>query len=355
MSDKKNNVLLHKFESSKNLPSLLFKREKSLTGKDYCNILDCCIYWGKYAHKTRDYRFLNAAFKISTSVKDIFDLTHKICDENIIIKNEKIIRQLDDYLYDSKNFIKGFGVTHNNFFPLHINNSINNKNSLPKILILTGDSSTTFQYFLQKTYDQSIKIDTVIQIKKNVFKDKINIESNGAWHPKSTEEENIRYTFDYSHIKTFLKNKKLENNELKEYIKKQAYDFGILIGMDIIGNDIISLTKNGFINAHNGILPYYRGMDSVGWAMFNNDIVGCTLHRVEPGVDTGNIFSTNIFNKHEKISKKSVKLMQVNLLIDFIRFYQRTTEFPKEYRNFFYKGKLFYRLHPKIREFLSFQ
>ena len=43
------------------------------------------------------------------------------------------------------------------------------------------------------------------------------------------------------------------------------------------------------VNAHPGIIPLTRGLDSFKWAIYNNDPVGITLHLIDNEVDKGEI------------------------------------------------------------------
>ena len=43
------------------------------------------------------------------------------------------------------------------------------------------------------------------------------------------------------------------------------------------------------MNAHPGIIPLTRGLDSFKWAIYNNDPVGNTLHLIDNEVDKGEI------------------------------------------------------------------
>ena len=45
----------------------------------------------------------------------------------------------------------------------------------------------------------------------------------------------------------------------------------------------------GIFNLHGGLSPHYRGADCTFWALYNGepDQVGCTLHRIDSGIDTG--------------------------------------------------------------------
>ena len=52
------------------------------------------------------------------------------------------------------------------------------------------------------------------------------------------------------------------------------------------------LNKYDFYNVHNSILPKYRGLHAFSWAIINGDkFLGYTLHKVDKGVDSGEIVS----------------------------------------------------------------
>ena len=52
---------------------------------------------------------------------------------------------------------------------------------------------------------------------------------------------------------------------------------------------MIQAAKVAVLNAHPGLLPKYRGVDVIAWALLNGDPVGVTVHRVDAGIDTGDI------------------------------------------------------------------
>jgi len=85
------------------------------------------------------------------------------------------------------------------------------------------------------------------------------------------------------------------STELEQLLLKLDVDVIVLAQTGIIRNNIIKKAKKGVLNAHPGILPDYRGIDCLKWAILNNDLskIGCTVHWVDQGVDTGNIISTH--------------------------------------------------------------
>ena len=67
-------------------------------------------------------------------------------------------------------------------------------------------------------------------------------------------------------------------------------DLGILAWWPkIIRNPLLSFPQHGFINTHPSLLPKNRGKHYNFWALVEQSPFGVTLHRVDEGVDTGEI------------------------------------------------------------------
>ena len=58
----------------------------------------------------------------------------------------------------------------------------------------------------------------------------------------------------------------------------------------ILTASLLALPKIGAFNLHTGPLPAYAGLNVSSWAIFNGESEhGCTLHWMDPGIDTGAI------------------------------------------------------------------
>jgi methionyl-tRNA formyltransferase len=79
-----------------------------------------------------------------------------------------------------------------------------------------------------------------------------------------------------------------------ELLKNIKPDFLFIYGTSVIGGKLLSIPSRAALNLHTGISPYYRGSDTVFWALFNNDpqMVGSTVHRCTPDIDGGDIYGT---------------------------------------------------------------
>ena len=58
----------------------------------------------------------------------------------------------------------------------------------------------------------------------------------------------------------------------------------------LIHQDVVTAPGLGSYNLHPGPLPRYAGLNSASWAIYKGEARhGVTLHKMEPGIDTGNI------------------------------------------------------------------
>lgn len=70
----------------------------------------------------------------------------------------------------------------------------------------------------------------------------------------------------------------------------------------ILKSKILNSTRFGFINCHAGLLPFYRGRNSLNWSLINGEKnFGITVHVIDEGIDTGPVIKQEMF----PISKNS--------------------------------------------------
>jgi peptidoglycan/xylan/chitin deacetylase (PgdA/CDA1 family) len=74
------------------------------------------------------------------------------------------------------------------------------------------------------------------------------------------------------------------------FVREFGADLGIALGAPILKPALFTLPRLGTINLHKGRLPDYRGMPPAFWELLAGESsVGCTVHKVEAGLDTGAI------------------------------------------------------------------
>lgn len=66
-----------------------------------------------------------------------------------------------------------------------------------------------------------------------------------------------------------------------------------VFGTSLIRGPLLAKGRLGIFNLHGGLSPRYRGADCTFWALYNGepDQVGCTLHMIDAGIDTGNLIA----------------------------------------------------------------
>ena len=80
-------------------------------------------------------------------------------------------------------------------------------------------------------------------------------------------------------------------NSLDDLLLKPCFDIGISVQYhEILKKEHITRANELFINLHMAPLPEYRGCNQFSFAILNNDTTfGTTVHRLETGIDSGDI------------------------------------------------------------------
>ena len=71
----------------------------------------------------------------------------------------------------------------------------------------------------------------------------------------------------------------------------------VVNGTRIIAKSVLGCVDAPFINIHAGITPQYRGVHGGYWALAEGrpELVGTTVHLVDPGIDTGTVLTRDYF------------------------------------------------------------
>lgn len=101
-----------------------------------------------------------------------------------------------------------------------------------------------------------------------------------------------------SNVYGYAKEKKLEIMTINDIENtKEKFDYGFSIRFHkILSKKVINKFKNGIINMHGGLLPYYRGSANHIFAILNEEEkFGVALHFIDENIDTGNLVDTREF------------------------------------------------------------
>ena len=83
----------------------------------------------------------------------------------------------------------------------------------------------------------------------------------------------------------------LDSADAVAQIKTLDPDLGIHAGAGLLRRPLIDAFRLGVLNAHMGLLPAYRGLNVAEWAALEGAPVGCTVHLIDTGIDTGAILA----------------------------------------------------------------
>lgn len=93
------------------------------------------------------------------------------------------------------------------------------------------------------------------------------------------------YTFLESFGTVTQTEDKLSPSELSEYDWVVSYGY-----RHILTRQHIDSCSNPIINLHISYLPYNRGADPNFWSWLENSPKGVTIHKIDSGIDTGDVF-----------------------------------------------------------------
>jgi len=114
------------------------------------------------------------------------------------------------------------------------------------------------------------------------------------------------------------------NREEYEYLKKLDADLGIVVAYgQIIPNEILNLTKKGFINIHASLLPKWRGAAPIQRSIINLDKqTGISIMKINNKLDSGpicNSYKMDILNnENAEIISNKLSLLAAEKFLDNI-------------------------------------
>ena len=125
-------------------------------------------------------------------------------------------------------------------------------------------------------------------------------------------------------------------NEI-EYIKSLNLDLAIVVAYgQILSEDILGLSKNGFINVHASLLPKWRGAAPIQRSIINMDkTTGLSIMKIIPKLDEGPVckkYSVDILeNENAKsLSDRLSELAAEKILINIENILQQKASFEEQ-------------------------
>ncbi len=129
-------------------------------------------------------------------------------------------------------------------------------------------------------------------------------------------------------------------------------DLLVLLGMEVIPHTVLAAPRTATINAHNGALPAYRGMDAIGWAALAGDQPACTVHLATPDVDAGDVLYQEAVSLNSSDLRQAVKDAQIALLVAVCSTFAATGSLPPSHSQTG-QARRHYRMHPALKRVLD--
>jgi peptidoglycan/xylan/chitin deacetylase (PgdA/CDA1 family) len=88
-----------------------------------------------------------------------------------------------------------------------------------------------------------------------------------------------------------------------------APDVGLSLAAPILRRELFGIPRRGTINLHKGELPRFRGMPPAFWELWHDEQhVGCSVHRVDDGLDTGEVIEASSVPRGRYSSLRGLQL-----------------------------------------------
>jgi len=85
----------------------------------------------------------------------------------------------------------------------------------------------------------------------------------------------------------------INHPEVVNLARELKPDLICVFGTSLIRGELLTEGRLGIVNLHGGLSPEYRGADCTFWALYNGEPekIGCTLHYIDAGIDTGRLIA----------------------------------------------------------------
>lgn len=140
-------------------------------------------------------------------------------------------------------------------------------------------------------------------------------------------------------------------------VRELRPDLLVYAGCGIVRAELLATAPLGMVNAHMGLLPPMRGMNVAEWSAFLGAPTGCTVHLIDPGIDTGDIL---LFQPVDVAGSPSIDAMRQRVDAAQIRSLGRVVEWvlqhgklPPRRAQTAEEGRQYFAMHADLRAILE--
>jgi hypothetical protein len=135
-------------------------------------------------------------------------------------------------------------------------------------------------------------------------------------------------------------------------VKSLGGDLGILAGGPILRKDLLASFRLGVLNAHMGLMPVYRGVNVAEWAALEGGSVGCSVHLIDEGIDTGPLLARRVLDTSDCGGVGALRAMvdeaQLALLAEVLRATLASGALPQVQQPPEPTGPQYYQMHSEL-------
>ncbi|MHB9878220.1 formyltransferase family protein [Pacificimonas sp. ICDLI1SI03] len=140
-------------------------------------------------------------------------------------------------------------------------------------------------------------------------------------------------------------------------IRALKADIFVHAGAGILRAPLLAIPRLGTMNAHMGLLPRYRGMNVAEWSRLEGRQTGCTVHLLDPGIDTGDILATRDIDTSECRSiaalREKMDAAQLSFLAEILAEIVRTGDLPPRQPQRHEDGRQYFTMHDDLKRVLE--
>jgi len=149
----------------------------------------------------------------------------------------------------------------------------------------------------------------------------------------------------------------INSAESVQLLQEHKIDLFVYAGAGILKKPLIEAAPLGVLNVHMGLLPSYRGMNVAEWAAWNRDPVGCSVHLIDSGIDTGDILVVRTVDvssaRNVSEMRNLVDQSQIELLGEALQYVLRTGKLPQRRSQTEAEGLQYFTMHATLRDALN--
>jgi len=144
-----------------------------------------------------------------------------------------------------------------------------------------------------------------------------------------------------------------------ERVRTLEPDVFIYAGCGILRREALEIPRLGTLNAHMALLPAMRGMNVAEWSIMYGIPVGCTVHLIDEGIDTGDILASCLLADERgrpssvEALRERVDGLQIELLGAVLQSICASGALPTRHSQLASDGRQYFSMHTDVRAILE--